>query len=192
MLMKNFLKRLEYFDEKEIDTVIERSTLKLVPAKTQLFMAGQPFLKLWYIEKGMVRAYRIVEGKDFTFFFFPARNFASDYQSFLTEQESPLFFESLTEVQYREFSKSTIQYLYKSNPRYEHLGRIMAERAYLSATDRLKQFQTEPLEERYRKLLQQAPELFQQIPQYHIASYLGVSPQSLSRIRSKPSNTKQG
>jgi len=187
--MKTFLQSLGYFTETEIDTIIQAGKQMSAQANTQLFLAGHPFLKLWFIQEGLVRAYRIVDSKDFTFFFFTAQNFATDYESFLTEKSSPLFFETLTEVRYREFSKSTVESLYRANPRYEYLGRIMAERAYLSATERLKQFQTETLEQRYEKLLQRAPELFQQIPQYHIASYLGVSPQSLSRIRAKRMNT---
>lgn len=51
----------------------------------------------------MVRAYRIVDGKDYTFFFFPERHFATDYESYLTNQESPLFFEALTAVHYLQF-----------------------------------------------------------------------------------------
>ncbi len=61
----------------------------------------------------------------------------------------------------------------------------MAEHAYLSATERLKQFQAGDLETRYKNLLSRDPELFQKIPQYHIASYLGVKPQSLSRLKAK-------
>lgn len=59
----------------------------------------------------------------------------------------------------------------------------MAEDAYISATNRLKQFQADSLVVRYEKLLNKDPELFLQVPQYHIASYLGVNPQSLSRIK---------
>ncbi|MEO1713464.1 MAG: Crp/Fnr family transcriptional regulator [Bacteroidota bacterium] len=153
-----------------------------------LFGAGQPFLKLLFLEKGLVRAYRIIDGKDVTFFFFTAGEFVVDYESYLRETPSTLFFEALIGGTYLEFSKSTIQGLYNEHPTFERMGRIMAENAYLSATHRLKEFQAEPLQTRYLKLLSRNPELFQKVPQYHIASYLGVSPQSLSRIRAKLQN----
>lgn len=187
-----FLKGIGIIDPHAIESLLRYGQSRKAPAGAQLFLAGRPFGMLWYVESGMVRAYRIVDGKDYTFFFFPERHFAADYESYLTNQESLLFFEALTAVQYLQFNKQAISQLYRQHPCFERLGRIMAERAYLSATSRLKQFQTESLEQRYEKLLQQAPQLFQQIPQYHIASYLGVSPQSLSRIRAQRMNTDDG
>ena len=148
-------------------------------------MANRPFTWLWFIEEGVIRAFRVIDGEDYTFYFFTRQDFATDYQSYLTREDSPLFFEALTDTTYQEFSKETILGLYEQFPLFDRVGRIMAERAYLSATDRLKQFQAEPLETRYQKLLARDPDIFQQIPQYHIASYLGVKPQSLSRIRAK-------
>ncbi|MGD1839458.1 MAG: Crp/Fnr family transcriptional regulator [Thermonemataceae bacterium] len=173
------------FTSEEIEAIVSTGTLKKVAAKTKVFQADKPFTKLWFLQEGLVRAYRIVNGQDFTFFFFTKQEFAVDYQSFLTEETSTLLFDTLADTTYWEFSKSAILKLYKNYPRFERVGRIMAEEAYLSATERLKEFQTASLEERYKKLLSKDPELFQQIPQYHIASYLGVKPQSLSRLRAK-------
>lgn len=152
------------------------------------FSAGVPFLKLLFVEQGMLRAYRIVKGKDVTFFFFFESDFAVDYESYLTEQPSPLYLETCTDCRLIEFEKNAVLSLYPTSISFQALGRIMAERAYLSATQRLKQFQTDSLEERYLALLEKNPELFQRIPQYHLASYLGVNPQSLSRLRAKFSN----
>ncbi|WKN46338.1 Crp/Fnr family transcriptional regulator [Tunicatimonas pelagia] len=158
---------------------------KSVEANSIFFSASEPFSKLLFLEKGLVRSYRVIDGKDITFYFFTAGEFAVDYESFLKESESSLFFEALVDCDYLEFSKSTIEALYDSFPAFERVGRIMAEQAYLSATSRVKELQAESLQDRYLKLLARNPELFQQIPQYHIASYLGVKPQSLSRVRAK-------
>lgn len=157
-----------------------------------VFRAGQPCLKLWFIKSGILRAHRIINGRDITFFFFFNGDFAVDYESFLTERESPLFFEALTDCEYLIFSKRSILELYKLDVVFERFGRIMAEKAYISATDRLKQFQSDPLIERYEKLMDKDPKLFLQIPQYHIASYLGVKAQSLSRIKNDYLNRIKG
>jgi len=148
-----------------------------------LFSPEGPCLKLWYLKTGIIRAYRIVGNKDITFFFFFEGEFAVDYESFLTEEKSPLYFEALTDCQLLVFAKRTLTELYEQDPTYYQLGKLMAEKAYVSATDRLKQFQADPLQVRYEKLQTKAPHLFEQIPQYYIASYLGVEPQSLSRLR---------
>jgi len=183
--MRYFLQQIGNFSDEEVAAIESAGIPKRAPAKATLFTASAPFLKLWFITEGMMRTYRIIEGEDYTFFFFTKNDFAVDYESFLTEEQSPLFFEALVDITYLEFSKPTILALYDRFPRFEKVGRIMAERAYLSATERLKQFQAGDLETRYKNLLSRDPELFQKIPQYHIASYLGVKPQSLSRLKAK-------
>lgn len=183
--MRYFLQQIGNFSDEEVAAIESAGIPKRAPAKATLFTASAPFLKLWFITEGMMRTYRIIEGEDYTFFFFTKNDFAVDYESFLTEEQSPLFFEALVDTTYLEFSKPTILALYDRFPRFEKVGRIMAERAYLSATERLKQFQAGDLETRYKNLLSRDPELFQKIPQYHIASYLGVKPQSLSRLKAK-------
>lgn len=183
--MKDFLLSLAPFTDEELSAILGVSRRKHASAGETMFSPGKPFVKLWFIEKGLIRAYRVIDGEDYTFFFFTKKDFAVDYQSYLMEENSPLFFEALANTQYLEFSKKSIEDLYRVYHSFEHIGRLMAEKAYLSATERVKQFQTETLELRYQKLLERDPRLFQQIPQYHIASYLGVRPQSLSRLRAK-------
>lgn len=165
---------------------------KTLPTKSHLFWAGNQMRHLWFVESGLVRAYRILEGEDYTFFFFPKGQFAVDFESYLTGQVSPLFLETLFPTEVWEFAKVDLYTLYQQHPAMERLGRLMAERAYLSATQRLKQHQTASLESRYKALIDQAPELFQQVPQYHIASYLGVKPQSLSRLKARMAGRTYG
>ncbi len=183
--MRAFLLSIAPFSDEAIQAIQDVAVPKIAKSGDQLFLAGTPFLKMFFIRQGLIRAYRVMDGKDLTFFFFTPQEFAVDYQSYLTETDSALFFEALTDVSYLVFTKTALLDLYQRFPLFERLGRIMAERAYLSATQRLKEFQAERLEDRYRKLLERNPELFQQIPQYHVATFLGVSPQSLSRLRAR-------
>ncbi|MBP2833798.1 Crp/Fnr family transcriptional regulator [Aquimarina sp. U1-2] len=189
-MLREFLLQISSFTEDEVQTLLDSGTLKKAKVNETIFLAGNYFSKLWFLNNGIVRAFRIINGEDYTFFFFTKQNFAVDYQSYLTGEKSPLFFESLTDVEYVEFTKESIEKIYQTIPSFEKVGRIMSENAYLSATERLKQFQAELLEVRYEKLMERDPELFQQIPQYHIASYLGVKPQSLSRIRARLAGKK--
>lgn len=189
-VMKDFLSEYGPFTEEEMQAFERIGNRRRAPARTQLFQGDRPFTQLWLIESGLIRAYRIIGGEDYSYFFFSSGEFATDYQSFLTETASPLFFETLGETTYVVFDKKDIYDTYQRYPRFEKLGRLMAERAYLSAADRLKQHQTDDLKTRYLKLIQKDPELFQRVPQRHIASYLGVKPQSLSRIRAEISGKR--
>ncbi len=151
---------------------------------------GEVFDKLYFVKSGIVRSYRLIEGQDFTYFFFFANEFAVDFQSYLTQTQSPFFLEALAETEVYFFPKSDIDALYERYPKFEKIGRLMAENAYLSAADRLKQHQTDDLKTRYLNLISKSPNLFQSVPQHFIASYLGVKPQSLSRIKAEISGKK--
>ncbi|MCU0432640.1 MAG: Crp/Fnr family transcriptional regulator [Bacteroidia bacterium] len=188
--MRDFLARFGTFSEDEISAFAEIGKLQHAAAKTLIFQGDRTFNRLYFVDKGLIRAFRLLDGEDYTYFFFSPSDFAVDYQSFLTGQISNLFFETLTETTFIEFSKQDIYSLYERFPRFEKLGRLMAENAYLSAAERLKQHQTDDLKTRYLKLISRNPELFQHVAQHYIASYLGVKPQSLSRVRAQISGKK--
>lgn len=148
-----------------------------------LFRPDNTTKKIVFIEEGLLRGYKNLDGKDFTHHFYFSNWFATDFKSFLTEQPSDLYIETLTETVYYEFQKKDLLQLYKSHHQFEKLGRIIAEQAYLSTVEKLADIQTLDLKERYQSLVTKNPALFQQVPQKYIASYLGVSEQSLSRIK---------
>ena len=108
-----------------------------------------------------------------------------DFYSYLTGTESDFFYEALTETSVYEFTKNDFEKFYQKIPQMNKLGRLMAEKAYKSVAERLRENQVDDLETRYLNLLKRNPALFQSIQQKHIATYLGVKPESLSRIKSQ-------
>lgn len=183
--MKELLMTIGGFTEEEFSAIESAAYSKTVPGKTVFFREHQVFDKLFYIKKGAVRCYRIVDGDDFTYYFFFEKEFVVDFESFLRGSNSQLYFETLMDTTFSILNKADIYRLYEAYPRFEKLGRLMAEKAYLSTASRLKQYQTDDLKTRYLSLLSKNPELIQAVPQHYIASYLGVKPQSLSRIKAK-------
>lgn len=153
-----------------------------------LFGADKVFNEFWFIKQGMIRAYRIIDGNDFTYSFFLPGEIAVDYESYLKGSQSQFYMESISETSYYRFDKSKIEALYDQYPRIERIARAMAEKAYLRAVERVKEFQTDSLEIRYLNLISQNVTLFKLAPLQHIASFLGVKPQSLSRVRAKIAN----
>ncbi len=117
-----------------------------------------------------MRAYRLVDGQEYTHYFYTEKWFTTDYQSYLNGQQSDSYIQALTDVNCYEF---------------ERLGRLITESAYLKIVERLIDFQTNDLRERYQRLIQNHSQLLLQVPQKMIASYLGVAEQSLSRIKSR-------
>lgn len=157
---------------------------KEVKKNQLLFNPNRVTEKILFIEKGILRGYRIIRGKDYTHHFYFPDWFATDFESFLTEKPSQIYIETLTDTIYYEFNKKDLLNLYKNHHQIEKLGRIIAEKAYLSTVEKLSDMQTLDLKQRYDSLIKKNPNLFQKVPQKHIASYLGASEQSLSRIKS--------
>ncbi len=185
--MITFLKKFGLSDT-EINLLMPLGKEVVVPANQLLFSGNKVFSEFWFIKQGLLRSYRIKEGNDFTYAFFLPGDFAVDFESYLKNVESDHFFESLSETVYLKFDKKKVEALYEHHPRIERIARTMAEKAYLTAVERLKEFQSDSLESRYLHLISQNVELFKAAPLQHIASFLGAKPQSLSRVRAKLAN----
>ena len=106
-----------------------------------------------------------------------------DYRAFLTGNPSSLGIETLSEVSALVFTKEVVNYLLEKSVTYEIFQRKLNEAAYLGMFDRTFTLLTMSATERYHRLLNDEPHLMQMFSNYYIASYLGIAPQSLSRIR---------
>jgi CRP-like cAMP-binding protein len=83
------------------------------------------------------------------------------------------------------FSFNDVQKLYKSSESWQRFGRLMAERVYMQLNERVEMLQFMTPEQRYTHLINNRPELFNQISQFQLSSYLGIKPESLSRLRKR-------
>lgn len=161
---------------------------KKFKAHEVVFQADKVFDYFYFIEEGMMRTYRLIEGNDYTYSFFLPGEICVDFQSYLQGIKSNQYFEALVPTRVVRCEKAKIEALFNDHPRIERIAREMAEKAYIKAVERLKEFQAESLETRYLRLIQNQEELFKAAPLQHLASYLGVKPQSLSRVRAKLAN----
>jgi hypothetical protein len=94
--MRDFLINTGELSEKEIDVFLSFGRIHTYGANEVVFNGDRPFTQLLFIETGLIRAYRIIDGDDFSYFFFSNNEFAVDFQSYLTETASSLIFETLT------------------------------------------------------------------------------------------------
>jgi CRP/FNR family transcriptional regulator, anaerobic regulatory protein len=155
-------------------------------AKGSVLIAEQTVAdKLFFIEKGACRSYFLKEGEEITDFFFFEKSFATDFASFCSQKPSSLILECIEDCQVTVIHKKDLENLYTTNHAFSEIGRQMAEYSYLQIEERMRLLHTESLEIKYNWMLTHFPEIFQRVPQHYIATYLGVKPQSLSRIRAK-------
>jgi CRP/FNR family transcriptional regulator, anaerobic regulatory protein len=140
---------------------------------------------LAFIGEGMFRFYYIKDGEEKITAFFFAGDFVSNYRSFLTGQPSDHYIESMQESVIYKIEKRNLQALYDKHKNIERLGRFIAENLYLGVASRLDSFLFDSPKQRYEALIRRDSKLLQEIPQYMLASYLGVKPETLSRIRAR-------
>ncbi len=154
--------------------------------KDELFLKeGEVCKHALFITEGAFRFYKIVDGNELVTAFFFTGDYLSDYQSFLTQSPSNYYVQALRSSKVYLISKKDLTELYNNYPNFEKLGRLFAERLFLTMNRRLDTFLYETPEGRYAELVNRNSKLLQEVPQYMIASYLGVKPETLSRIRKR-------
>lgn len=158
--------------------------LKIVPKNTILTHYDSVEQHAYFLISGIVKISMISnDGHERVLEFFFPNSFFSAYTSFLTQQASNVEIETLTECEVEIIKHHDIHEAYKTSMLANKLGRMVTEHYYINKTNREKDFLTKSAANRYKDLLDKRPELVKQIPVQLIAKYLGIEPESLSRIR---------
>ncbi len=160
-----------------------------LPPKSILLREGEFARKMYFIEKGCIRLFFRDVKKDVTVQFFLEGSFVCSMESFLEHKPSKFGLETLEGGIYHSLSKESHALFMREIPGYDyHFHHFLGHRMFHYLNLLLDYIRFSP-EERYRALLLGHPEILQRIPQYYIASYLGITPVSYSRIRTRKTKT---
>ena len=187
-MYEQILNRLSQFislDEDEQDIFVSKLIVKNYEKKELILQEGDTCKYAYFINSGCLRYYYNVGEQENTAQFFFENGWYTDYDSFLTGKPSQQNIETLERTELLLLSAKSLQQLYIDIPKFERFGRLMAENAFLGIRQRSEMLENLTAEERYLKLLKERPKVFKRIPQHYIASYLGIKPPSLSRIRKR-------
>ncbi len=156
-----------------------------IPKKTVFLKAGEIENNISFIEEGIVRLFLPTEDqeKETTFGFCFRYEFVSAYDSFLTRQPSTYQLQALTKSVLWTISYKDLQEVYRKTEMGNFIGRFSSERLFLIKSKREQSLLFEDAKTRYLNLFKERPRLIAQIPLKYIASYIGITPQALSRIR---------
>lgn len=179
--IKSFVE-LSKNDEDAFAKILE---IKKYAKKEFILKEGEICDKIFFINSGCTRDFFNIDGEEKTVQFFFGDSWFTDYGSFLTEQPTIENLQALEPCEVVCFKKSDLYQLYATNPVFEKVGRVMAENAFMRLMNLTTMRTNQEPEERYLNLIKQRPEVVERIPQHYIASYLGLQPQSLSRIRKR-------
>jgi hypothetical protein len=179
-------RRLSKGEFELFSNLLERAFL---PKKHQLVQTGSRCKYLYFIEKGLLHSYTTDSaGQSHTIQFGFEGHWISDLYGFLSQKPAIFNIEALEDTSVLNLSKDNFEFALSTIPSFERFFRILIQNAYVNSQQRIAENYTADAEQRYRTLIKQQPDLLQRVPQYLIASYLGIKPQSLSRIRQKLKN----
>jgi CRP-like cAMP-binding protein len=159
---------------------------------TQTFKKGDFLLKQdqicahsFEIKEGIARKFYLNNGKEITTELFFTTDIAISFESYVFQKHSKEFIQALTDMRVSVIEFTVFQEAKKNNRKIAELDMMLSEHYAIWLEDRLFQFHTLNATERYQLLLKNYPKIIQTIPLTHIASYLGISLETLSRLRAK-------
>jgi CRP-like cAMP-binding protein len=158
---------------------------RLLPKNEFLVRQGNRCRHLYFLESGALRGYYNLEGKEITHWFGFEKDFVTSFHSFITGEPAVENIQLMEGSILWAISKETLSSLFNQYHEIERLVRIAYEKYYIRLEERFVNAQFKTATERYENLLQQMPHLPERAPLGYIASYLGISQETLSRIRSR-------
>lgn len=159
-------------------------TRREVPAGTLLLSEGQICRHLYFLESGLLRFFIWKDGLDVTKYFTDVPYCFTSQQSFTAQKPARESIETLENSVLWQMSYDDAHRLL-ARPAWQNFIRQLVQEVQAYTEEILEDLQTSTAEQRYRDLLAHSPDLLQRVPLKHLASYLGIAPQSLSRIRKK-------
>ncbi|MCF2501237.1 Crp/Fnr family transcriptional regulator [Dyadobacter chenhuakuii] len=183
--IESFIRMIIDPNAEEWDAFARMVKIKTLKKKDLLLQEGQVCNFIAFINSGVLREYSFQNDKETTVDFVGENQFTSDYQSFIMGAPSMQYLEALTDVELLILKKSDINALYDQYKIWERFGRLIIEHVFCSAEAKRKRIISTSHEEQYRNFAVTYPQIVQQVPQYYIASYLGLTPEHLSRLRKK-------
>jgi CRP-like cAMP-binding protein len=155
-----------------------------IQKKKDLLVSGQVCDYLYFITKGCLRSFYVdAKGVEHVYQIRMDNNWIGDIDSYFTRQKSKYNIEALENSYLLRISVDRLERLFIEIPNLERYFRILFQKAYINALNRLSSTMWDTAIDRYNEMLKEHPEIFQRVPLVHIASYLGITPESLSRIR---------
>ncbi len=175
-------------DEKK-DLLFNLPIFKRYSKGTILFEKGSRTEQYYFVLRGGIRTYKIIEGKDITLEFYTENEALAPASTVLKQPSSSYavcFEETVMVVSTEDIEEQIMQHI----PELLSLCRKFSEKLLAKQQEDVGAYKTLSPEQSYLHLVKERPELIQRVPQYHIATYLGIRPESLSRIRNRISNPK--
>lgn len=148
-----------------------------------IITAGKTENYFYYVSSGVLRAYALNNGADVSVGFSYDGDYSGAYDSFLAQKPTDLFIQALTDAELLRINYHDLMSLFDKYKSVERWGRILNANILIGIGRRQLEVRSYTAEERFERLFTQSPHIFQLVPQKHLASYLGMTPETFSRMR---------
>ena len=181
--LKKFLTHFVEFTNDDLDAVRDLFVSKKIRKGEYLYAPGEIATEIGFLVKGAFRIYYLIGEKESTRLIGSEGVFVTSVPSFTTQKPCIEYVEAMENMDLLMLSYDNLQKMYEISPKWERFVRILAEYAYNEQQKRVYSLIALTAQQRYEQFIKERPDLVQRVPQYIIANYLGISPETLSRIR---------
>jgi len=156
-----------------------------LPKKSYLLKAGHICRNICFVQKGLLRCFYLKNNREVCSWFMKERDVIVSVESFFYQRESFESIQAIEDCTLFCIEHAQLEYIYRNFPEFNFIGRVLLQKYYTLSEQRLYSLRMQRSLERYVYLYEHFPELILRVPSKHLASYLGISEETLSRIRSK-------
>lgn len=182
--MIEFFTSLQLLSETELQLLDGLSKMKLLRKGEFLIQEGKVCDEIVFIKSGILRSFYINnEGDEITNCITFENEFMSAFSSFITQQPTSENIQALSDTELLSLNRKELDLLYASSPVWQKVGRILTELQYVELEKRIVSFQKQTAKQRYEILLKNHSNYIKYIPLQYLASFLGITPRHLSRLR---------
>ncbi|MFK7750437.1 MAG: Crp/Fnr family transcriptional regulator [Kordia sp.] len=183
--IKLYITDVIQMDDSTFNSALDYFVVKEIKKGDYVLREGQICDRITYISTGLFRTFHIKNGNEINTCFCMENSITSSHESFVNQVVSKEYIQALEDAKIVTLSYKNLMKLFQLNPKWESLSRVLTEKECARLSERIDALSFETAKEKYLYLLKKQPEIIQRVAIQHIASYLGVSRETLSRIRSK-------
>ena len=181
--IKKSLKAIYNFSDEHLDTFVSKLRAKKIEKKEYLLRPSQKCDFMAFINKGCFRFYSLTETEEPTLHFFTENSWVADYESLLSQQPTKNFIQAIESSELLLISLDDIHLLMEQHPVFRNLMSLMNQWV-IPSSHHISISNSSP-DDRYKKLLNEHPEWIIRFPQMYIASYLGMTKETFSRVKAR-------
>lgn len=182
--MKTAFQSIQNISESELEKLEHLITFRKLKKGELLLEENKVCNEIFFIKKGLLRSYFYNhQGDEITNCFAFENEFMASFSSFITQNVAEENIQALADTELQVLSRDSLEQLYQSHTKWQEIGRKLTEMEFITLQKRMIAFQKLSATQRYQELYNNHQKYLQLIPLQYLASYLGVTPRHLSRIR---------